>query len=147
MQAPTGYRHSTQLTVRYADLDVLGHLNHAKYLTYMEQARICYVSDVCQWDWREGWSQLGMILARAEVDYRLPIVFGDDAICFTRCSRLGGKSFDLDYVLLRRRGEAEPEIAATAKTVMVSYNYAQDQTIPVPEDWRTAMIAYEPELL
>lgn len=141
------FRYSIPLTVRFADLDVLQHLNHATYLTYMEQARITYVRDVCGWQGADAqWHTLGMILARAEVDYKLPIAFGDQVLVYVRTSRLGGKSFDLEYLMTRQRGEAEPEIAATAKTVMVAYDYGADATIPVPEAWREAMLAYEPTL-
>ena len=41
-----GYRHLTTLQVRFADLDVNSHLNHAKYLTYMEHARLEYTAQV-----------------------------------------------------------------------------------------------------
>ena len=135
------YRHQTPFAVRFADLDALGHLNHAKYLTYMEQARIEYVQSVCGWSGE--WLSLGMILARAEVDYRLPVRFGDAVSVFTRCSRIGGKSFDLEYILTRQSADGALEHAAQARTVLVAYDYTQDQTIHVPSHWREAMLAYE----
>lgn len=144
MTAPAGFRHTTPLAVRFADLDAMGHLNHARYLTYMEQARILYVRDVCTWG--GDWSLLGMILARAEVDYKLPLAFGDSAVVYTRCSRLGNKSFDLEYVLLRQRPGEEDVLASTARTVMVAYDYRSDRPIPVPESWRERILAYEPEM-
>lgn len=146
--SPEGYRHQTPLTVRFADLDVLGHLNHATYLTYMEQARICYVRDVCGWQgYQHAWSSLGLILAHAHIDYKLPVAFGQAAVVFTRTSRLGGKSFDLEYVLLRRETEADEwQTAATALTTMVAYDYAANQTQPIPDEWREKMTAYEPAL-
>ncbi|MCA9913950.1 MAG: acyl-CoA thioesterase [Anaerolineae bacterium] len=139
-----GFRYQIPIEVRFADLDVLGHLNNAKYLTYIEQARIVYVRDVCGWegDWRE----LGMILARTEIDYKLPIDFKDKATVYIRVSRLGGKSFDMEYVITRQHGDAAEEIAANVKTVMVAYDYQQDTSIPVPASWRERILAYEPAL-
>jgi YbgC/YbaW family acyl-CoA thioester hydrolase len=32
--------HTTTITVRFADLDPYGHVNHARYLTYFESARV-----------------------------------------------------------------------------------------------------------
>lgn len=117
----------------------MGHLNNAKYFTYIEQARIEYVRQVCEWggDWRK----LGMILAKTTMEFKKPVVYGDAITVFTRCSRMGGKSFDLDYVIAR--GESE-DIVAMSTTVMVAFDYETQQTIPVPELWRERILAYEP---
>lgn len=139
-----GYRYKLPITVRFADLDVLGHLNNAKYLTYIEQIRILYVRDVC--DWGGKWHSLGMILARTEIDYKLPIAFDDVVMAYVKVSRLGGKSFDMSYLLTRRRGDGEEKIAAEVKTVMVSYDYEQDTTVQIPATWREKITAYEPNL-
>ncbi len=139
-----GYRYQIPIEVRFADLDVLGHLNNAKYLTYAEQARIVYVRDVCGWE--GDWRNLGMILARTEIDYKLPIDFKDKATVYVRVSRLGGKSFDMEYIITRQRDDAEEEIAANIKTVMVAYDYEQDRSIAVPDLWRERILAYEPAL-
>lgn len=145
MNPPEGYRHTAHFEVRFADLDAMGHLNHAKFLTYMEQARIDYVQQVC--GWQGDWHTLGMILAQATIDYRLPIFYGDAVSVFTRCVRLGSKSFDLQYQIWRQRPQQAEELAAEARTVMVAYDYASDQTIPVPQTWRAAMQAYEPAVI
>ncbi len=139
-----GFRYQLPMQVRFADLDVLGHLNNAKYLTYIEQARIVYVRDVCGWD--GDWTQLGMILARTEIDYKLPIAFEDQVKAYVRVSRLGGKSFDMEYLVTRQRDGGEEEIAATVKTIMVAYDYRQDTSIAVPDSWRERILAYEPAL-
>lgn len=138
------FRYKMPITVRFADLDVLGHLNNAKYLTYIEQIRIMYVRDVC--GWQGQWRTLGMILARTEIDYKLPIAFDDAVIAYVRVSRLGGKSFDMSYILTRQRRDEEENIAAEVKTVMVSYDYERDMTIEIPPTWREQIVAYEPEL-
>ena len=138
------FRHRVNLTVRFADLDVLGHVNHAKYLTYMEQGRILYVQDVCSW--AGNWNMLGMILAKASVDYQQPLTFAQELAVLTRCSRLGGKSFDLEYALVELTDGDLGAVVATGLTVMVAYDYQQNQTIPVPDDWREKILAYEPLL-
>lgn len=142
---PDGFRHHTAITVRFADLDVMGHLNHAKYLTYMEQARIRYVQEVC--GWRGEWLSLGMILAKITVDYRAPVAYGDEISVYTRCTRIGDKSFDLAYALVRHRPSAADTICAEGLSVMVAYDYRADQTISVPDTWREGIIAYEPQFM
>lgn len=144
---PAEFHYVIPMTVRFADLDVLQHLNHAAYLTYMEQARIMYIRDVCSWaGGSDQWLSLGMILARAEIEYKLPVAFGDSVQVRVRTSRLGGKSFDLEYVMTRQQEDGLPEVAASAKTVMVAYDYEKATTVLVPTEWRQRMIAHEPLL-
>lgn len=139
------YKYQQTIEVRFADLDVLGHLNNATYLTYCEQVRIRYIQDVCGRS--DKWDQLGMILARTEIDYLQPITYDDSVTLYIRVSRLGGKSFDMNYAITRQaKDDASEHIAAQAKTVMVSFDYETQSTVRIPDDWRQKITAYEPDL-
>ncbi|MCB9438032.1 MAG: acyl-CoA thioesterase [Anaerolineales bacterium] len=133
--------HQTTLHVRFGDIDSLGHVNNAKYLTYIEQARICYARDILGWD--GSFNNLGMILASTTVDYKLPMQFGDTVRVLTRVSRIGSKSFDMLYVLKR---DSDPTIFATGSTVLVAYDYHADQSIRVPDEWREKILAFDTAL-
>ena len=61
-------------TVRFRDLDGMGHVNNAVFLTYMESARIAFLSSLGAGDN----PQHSLILARMEVDFRSPIAFGEE---------------------------------------------------------------------
>jgi acyl-CoA thioester hydrolase len=135
------FRYSYPVDVRFADLDALNHVNHAKYFTYMETARIHYCRDVFSWDGQSD--AAGVIIAQAACQYKLPLVFGDQVMCHMRASRLGGKSFDFEYVLVRT---SDGVIAAEASTVQVAFDYIRQVSISVPDHWRSAIIAYEPAL-
>ena len=80
-------------TVRFQDLDGMGHVNNAVFLTYMESARIAFLSSLGAGDN----PQHSLILARMEVDFRSPIAFGEEVEVGVRPSRLGTKSFELEY--------------------------------------------------
>ena len=138
---PINFRHRYAITVRYGDMDTLGHVNNAKYLTYIEQARIQYVRELGMWDGKA--SQYGIIMARAVVDYKSPVTMDDgEAIIFSRTARLGNKSFDMEHwVMVERDGQAV--LAATAGIVGVAFDYVSNATITIPEDWREKITAYE----
>ena len=138
---PDGFRHHIAMTVRFADLDAMGHVNNARYLTYIEQGRILYAQEVYSLKFGD-WAEMGMILAKITVDFRLPLSFGDEITVFTRCSRLGHKSFDLSSVILT----AENAVAATGEATMVGFDYHTNQTVAVPDTWRQQIQAYEPAL-
>ena len=141
MHAPEHYRYSTTIPIRYGDMDTLGHVNNAKYLTYLEQSRISYIRDRGLWD--GSLSAQGLIIARIEIDYRAPISMDDgQAVVWTRVSRIGNKSFDMTQIVLVERGD-QVITAAEAKTVIVVYDYTTGVTVPVPESWRTLIGSFD----
>lgn len=142
MDTPENYRYSTTIPIRYGDMDTLGHVNNAKYLTYLEQSRISYIRDRGLWD--GSLSAQGLIVARIEIDYRAPISMDDgQAIVWTRVSRIGNKSFDMTQVVMVERGE-HVITAAEAKSVIVVYDYTASVTAPIPDSWRTLITSFDP---
>ena len=138
-----GYRHLTTLQVRFADLDVNSHLNHAKYLTYMEHARLEYTAQVIGVSFSplEKRPQKRMILASIKCDYLLPVDYGQAIVVYSRCPRLGNKSFQMEHILL-----ADGERAAYANSTVVAYDYDAGRAVPLPDAWRQRITAYEPAL-
>ncbi|HEX2619240.1 MAG TPA: thioesterase family protein [Phototrophicaceae bacterium] len=143
-EAPAGFRYYTPMTIRYGDMDTLGHVNNAKYLTYCEHARVSYFNDLQIWNGEQ--SAVGAIIARITMDYKLPLTIRDGTVeIWTRTSRLGTKSFDLENIVITRRDGA-PVIAALCTTVTVCFDYVNNTSVVLPDAWRTKMLAYEPAL-
>ena len=63
------------IEVRYADLDPQGHVNNAKYLTYIEQARTQYIRRLGLWP-GGSFMDFGVILADVQMTFKSPITFG-----------------------------------------------------------------------
>ncbi|CAN5282729.1 thioesterase family protein [soil metagenome] len=139
MDIPSLFRHEIPLQLRFADLDSLNHVNNANYLTYIELARIFYLEHVLALKMDERYS---VILAKATVEYRRPIHLGDDIKVYTRCNRIGNKSFDLEYEL-RKTEEAGQTVMATAHTVLVAYDYEAHLPTPIPDSWRQNLIVFD----
>jgi len=134
------FRHNTSITIRYGDIDLLRHVNNAKYQTYTEEARIKYCQDVLEWD--GNWETFNMILASFRIDYLQPLFLFDSLLIYTRCYRLGTKSFDLDYAFMRTNNE-KMELMATAQTTLVTFDYQSQTTIPIPDAIRSKITEYE----
>ena len=126
----------TPIQLRFVDIDQFGHVNNAVYLSYLEVARIPYFDKIIG---KIDWLNEGIILANAEINYKLPILLQDIISVHVWCSKLGTKSFDLSYRIIKKTDSGETEMA-TAKTVMVCYNYSKSSTIPVPADWVTKLM-------
>lgn len=134
------FRHATPIQIRFADVDAMNHVNNAKYLTYIETARICYFKEVLlRTDMRVS---PGFILAKATIDFLLPVAIADEIKVMTRCSRIGNKSFDLEYEIIRLN-PYPPATVAKAQTVLVGYDYQSQKTIQIPEEWKKKIGEYE----
>ncbi|MBE0689262.1 MAG: acyl-CoA thioesterase [Anaerolineae bacterium] len=130
------FHHAYRLQVRWADLDALGHVNNATYLTYLEQARIDFFNALALWDGKPD--KVGLIMARAVIDYKLPLNAEDDVTVHTRVARLGGKSFDTEqHVVCERDGQLA--VAAVATITIVVYDYPANQSAAIPEEWRASL--------
>lgn len=135
------FKHKFPIQLRFKDIDKMGHVNNANYLTYIELARVRYFEDVVGTD--KKWShQVGIILARIEIDYKAPVFLHDTIFVYTRCSRIGNKSLTLDWAIVREKQNQE-EIVAQGNAVLVCYDYTHEKTIPIPEEQRQAIERFE----
>jgi acyl-CoA thioester hydrolase len=122
-----GYPFVYRDRVRFRDLDGMGHVNNAVFFTYMESARIAFLSSL-----GAGVNpQQSLILARTEADFRSPIAFGEDVEVGVRTSRVGTKSFELEYEV-----RAGGRLAAEGKSVLVGYDYERGASVEFPVEWR-----------
>lgn len=117
-------------TARFRDLDPMAHVNNAVFMTWIETARIEFLRSLGAFD-KPDTGGMAMILARAEVDFRAPLGFGDEVEIGVRAGRFGTKSFDLEYEL-----RSPDRVVAQAKTVLVAYDYELNESREIPEEWR-----------
>jgi acyl-CoA thioester hydrolase len=125
--------------VRYNDLDPQGHVNNAAYMVYLEQARARYMQHLGLWD-GESFLDLGIILAEAKITYRAPVFFGQPVRVGVSVTYIGNKSMEMHYSL---QDTANGKELAHGSTVLVTYDYRQDKSIPVPTAWRETILRFE----
>jgi acyl-CoA thioester hydrolase len=127
------------IPIRYGDLDAQGHVNNARYLTFVEHARLVYLQEMGLWNGID-FDDLGLIVADAHVAYRTPILLGQTVRACVWVSRMGHKSLDFQY---RLEDANSGQLFAEAETVMVAYDYRGLRSKPIPEDWRMKIAAFE----
>ena len=133
------FRHKAQIQIRFCDTDMLGHVNNANYLSYMEMARVSYFNEVMP---KLEWSGQGIILAKAEISYKAPLFLEDNLFIYTGVEQISGKSFMMRYRFMKKT-EAGELLAAEGSTLMVCYDYRENHSIPVPDFWKQAIEFYE----
>ena len=114
--------------VRFRDIDGLGHVNNAVFLTYIEQARAAYFFEA---GLIKSLDELQVIIARVEIDFRSPVEYGETVEVEVRPARLGTTSFDFEYTL-----RVDGRVVAEARSVQVAFDYETREPMPVPEAWR-----------
>ena len=85
-----------------------------------------------------------MILAEVTMTYRAQAYFGETLAVESRIERIGTTSFVMSHRITApesRYGAAR--LVATSVGTLVSYDYGTDRPIPVPDDWREAIAAFE----
>ncbi|MEF8822283.1 MAG: thioesterase family protein [Halovenus sp.] len=135
------FEYTTEIAVRYADIDTYGHVNNATYATYFEEARIDYLYDVIDAGealLSDSESGTGIVIANLEVDFVQPVKINDSVAVAVRVPRLGQKSFPFEYEVRTDDG-----VAATGETTVVTYDRDTESSRPIPEDWRDAITQFE----
>jgi len=136
----SAYRFFHPMEVRYGDLDAQGHLNNAKYLTYFEQARVQYWTELGLFSRDQSFSEIGVIIADIHIRYKAPVHWGLPIKVGVSAARIGNKSLTLDQCLVDDSGQ---RVYAAGTVVLVAYDYVKHESMHVPADWRVRLERYE----
>ena len=135
MRRMEGFRFVSRQPVEFRDLDALGHVNNAVYLSYVESARLDYMQKVLG---PLELEELG-IVAEARIAFRSPSFLGETLEIGTRVAEIGGKSFRFEFEI---HGE-DGRLVADGSTVHVAFDYGTRRSVPVPDEWRRKIDTYE----
>ena len=126
--------YTTEIDVRFRDIDAMGHVNNAVYATYIEQARTEYFRDVLDADI----SALATVLASLSVDFRRPVELTDGTVSVEiAISELGTSSVTMTHEI--RTGD---ELVAEADATLVSLDPDSGEPAPIPEEHRSTIESY-----
>lgn len=98
------------LQLRWSDQDALGHVNNARIVTLMEEARIRWTRE----DGNTGRFEYGTVVASINIDYLRPLYYQPEMLIRMGISRVGNKSFTV-----RGIGYQDGEQVFDSTTVMV----------------------------
>lgn len=120
--------------VRWGDMDSLGHVNNAKYLTYTEASRIAFFDKVFEGD-DSFMNGQGPILAGISCNYHQQVHYPATLEAAIGFKRMGTSSLVLACpIFLQGQDEAVADVEAT----LVWFDYEAQKPMPVPQklrDW------------
>jgi acyl-CoA thioester hydrolase len=124
--------------VRWDDIDAFGHVNNAKYLTYIQEARF-------QWSFyqyaakNEKPTLVEMVVAKAEVDFLVPIYEGGKFYDVNLwVESIGNSSFVMGYEVVGDNGV----VHAKVKSVQVAVSLETKKSRPLTEPEREFLTQY-----
>ncbi len=108
---PFGFGHADR--VRFHELDVLDHVNNARYLSWFETFRIAYLRAYGISDYAARGDRPVLVLKSVAVDYRAPLHLEDTYIVAGRTRAFRNTSWTMDYAVV-----CEGHLCATSQAVI-----------------------------
>ena len=136
----SNYHFYHPVEVRYGDLDPQGHVNNAKHLTYFEQARIAYKIKLGLFEKDQSFMEIGVILADIHITYFEPIYYGQNIKVGVHAARLGNKSMTWEQNIVDADTGKE---LAKGDVILVTYDYREEKTVSIPQEWRDKIKSFE----
>jgi acyl-CoA thioester hydrolase len=127
---PAGYRHWTMITIRYRDLDPLGHINNSVYSEWFEMARVMLTRSFSA----SGPDWLLTALARMTINFLAETHFPGEVQVGGRLLGVGNRSFRSAYGVFR-----DGRCLATADCVSVWFDLRARRSVEPPAEVRQAL--------
>ena len=120
-------RHLYHCPLRWADLDLLGHVNNVTYVDYLQEARVdmfrTHAPDSRADDLAEG-----VVVVRHEVTYVSSLTFGFEPVAI-ECwvTEVRAASFTMAYEIFAEDDAGERTVYLRARTVLTPYVFATER--------------------
>jgi acyl-CoA thioester hydrolase len=121
--------HTSRQTIRWGDMDFLGHVNNTLYFRYMEQARLEWIYSLVPEGNPYSGASTGPVIVNASCTFLVPLVYPGDLEVTMYLGEPGRTSVNSFYeILMEGRKYAE----GASKLVWI--DLASGRPVPVPED-------------
>jgi len=132
------FHSSTDVQLRFSDVDALGHVNNSIYFQLFDFAKIHYFKHVRNDD--TNWGQPSIIIASVKCDFLSQTHFNEPIKILTQVDHIGDKSLTLLQQLINSDTQ---EVKCVCSTVMVNLDPTTGQPSRLPDVWRNAIAAFE----
>lgn len=119
-----------ELTVRWGDMDALGHVNNAVYFTYFEQVRVAWLERMSMSSGIAAGSLLGPVVVNAFCAFHQPILYPARLSVRMFAGNPGRSSFDTYYELNDASRRELLYASGSAKVVWVDHREGRSKPLP-----------------
>jgi YbgC/YbaW family acyl-CoA thioester hydrolase len=123
--------HETRLQTRWTDFDALGHITHAAYPVYLDEARDAYLTAAVG-----PFAEFPWVIAHVSIDYKREVVHpAREVVVRTRVAEVGRTSLTFEQEVLG----PDDELAAASRSVLVAWDGAARAARPISGDERAKL--------
>jgi acyl-CoA thioester hydrolase len=133
--AATRLVHVGTTSIRWGDMDAMGHVNNAVYFRYMEQARIDWLSAIGCAPNPDG---EGPVIINAHCTFLRQLTYPGDIEIRTFVGPPGRSSFETRHEI--RRVDAPDVLAAEGGGKVVWINFKQEKSMPLSDEVRGRLL-------
>ncbi len=123
----------TDIQIRFADIDILGHVNNVNLQHYFDLGKTAFYRDVLDVDPMPGGGAAFPITAATETSYLAQTRHTERIYVETTMPGVGNKSMTLRQRIISRD---TGEVKAESRSVMVAFDFGEQVPVAVPEQWR-----------
>ena len=124
----------TEIQKRFSDVDPFQHVNNVSQQMYFDVGKMEYYEQVLGDEVLLG--DLRIITGSTSTSYMGQIRLHDRVRVTTTCEKIGNKSLTLFQQLV-----VDGQVRSESRSVMVAFDFARQLSMPVPEAWRTRLLA------
>ncbi|MGM9861865.1 MAG: acyl-CoA thioesterase [Muribaculaceae bacterium] len=131
-------RHITPVQIRFNDIDILGHLNNAVYLQFLDLAKAAYFRDVLAEAF--DFNAIELVIVHIDIDFYAPSFIDTPLQVLTAVTRIGDRSLTVEQRVV---SADTAEVKCVASTVLAGYDHTTHASAPISPAWRSRISAYE----
>ncbi|KIA81685.1 acyl-CoA thioesterase [Chromobacterium amazonense] len=128
------------ISMRWGDMDAVGHLNNTYYFRYLEQVRI---------EWLQSFGYgiepdaIGPVLASTSCTFRKQLTYPATLEITIELEKLGRSSLKLRHHFYRQ--DDPGTVYASAEVMLVWVDYKAEKSVPIPDPIREAILQAAPQ--
>jgi acyl-CoA thioester hydrolase len=121
------------ISVRWRDMDSMGHVNNAKYVSYLEEARVRWILDIPGVSMTD---RIAPVVAANNINYRRPLTWPSDILVELYVDRLGTSSVTIGHRIVDQNGV----LYCDGNVVVVWMDTLTGKSAPLPDAVRNASV-------
>ncbi|MBB3277442.1 MULTISPECIES: thioesterase family protein [unclassified Pseudoxanthomonas] len=121
------------ISVRWRDMDSMGHVNNAKYVSYLEEARVRWILDIPGVSMTD---RIAPVVAANNINYRRPLTWPNDILVELYVDRLGTSSVTIGHRIVDQNGV----LYCDGNVVVVWMDTHTGKSAPLPDAVRNASV-------
>ena len=125
---------TTPIQIRFSDIDGMGHVNNAVYLTYFDLGRVDYLQRALGNDFEAR--DETVVLVHVEADYKAQTKLQDAIAVQTRVVGIGERSIKMRQEVIDAR---TGEVRVSSYSVLSGFSKRTQRSAPIKPEWRAQM--------